>query len=102
MQPGSTAEFLAAGERAEAHPDQRQQQSEAPTSAPLLPEDEVNKMRSRWDSIQAGFVDEPRRAVEDADALVAAAMKRLAETFALERSDVEKQCTAARMFQQRI
>ena len=42
-------------------------------------------------SIQAAFVDEPRRAVEQADSLVASAMKRLAEVFAEERSKLEHQ-----------
>lgn len=58
---------------------------------PLLPSGEVSDFRSRWDSIQAGFVDEPRKAVEDADGLVAATMKRLAEVFADERDELERQ-----------
>lgn len=57
----------------------------------LLPSDEVADLRSRWNDIQTGFVDEPRRAVEDADALVASAMKRLAEIFASERAQLEGQ-----------
>ncbi len=36
-------------------------------------------------------MDEPRRAVEGADKLVAAVMQRLAEGFANERSNLEKQ-----------
>jgi hypothetical protein len=36
-------------------------------------------------------VDEPRRAVEQADSLVAEAMKRLAEIFAEERATLEGQ-----------
>jgi hypothetical protein len=36
-------------------------------------------------------VDEPRKAVEQADGLVASTMKRLAEVFAEERSKLEKQ-----------
>jgi hypothetical protein len=43
------------------------------------------------DAIQVGFVDEPRRAVEQADTLVAGAMKRLAESFAEERNKLENQ-----------
>jgi hypothetical protein len=46
---------------------------------------------SQWSKIQTGFVDEPRRTVEDADKLVAAVMQRLAEGFANERSGLEKQ-----------
>jgi len=58
---------------------------------PLLAGDVVNGLRTRWTDIQAGFVDEPRSAVEQADALVADAIKRLAETFANERNQLERQ-----------
>jgi hypothetical protein len=61
------------------------------TSSPLLPETETGELRRQWDAIQTGFVDEPRRAVEQADQLVAGAMKRLAEVFASERSQLESQ-----------
>ena len=61
------------------------------STQPLLGEAEAAKFRSAWDSIQAGFVDEPRRAVENADHLVAEAMQRLAEMFAEERSGLESQ-----------
>ena len=40
-------------------------------SGPLFSSGEANELRSRWDAIQVGFVDEPRRAVELADNLVA-------------------------------
>ena len=58
---------------------------------PLFPAQDANELRGRWDAIQAGFVDEPRKAVEEADSLVASAMKRLAETFANERAGLERQ-----------
>src|SRR5262249_55050314 len=51
---------------------------------PLFPTDEAGKLHDRWSEIQAAFVDEPRRAVQDADGLVAESMKRLAEMFAKE------------------
>jgi hypothetical protein len=38
-----------------------------------------------------GFVDEPRRAVEQADALVADLMQRLASVFSDERKSLEGQ-----------
>lgn len=47
------------------------------------------ELRSRWESIQAGFVDEPRRSVEEADRLVTEATERLAEGFARVRDDLE-------------
>jgi hypothetical protein len=62
----------------------------AADTAPLFPNDEIEDLRNRWGGVQAAFVDEPRRAVEQADGLVAAAMKRLAEVFAEERSKLEK------------
>jgi hypothetical protein len=58
---------------------------------PLFSESEMGDFRSQWSNLQTGFVDEPRRAVEDADKLVAAVMQRLAEGFANERSGLEKQ-----------
>jgi hypothetical protein len=58
---------------------------------PLFTESEMGDFRSQWSKIQTGFVDEPRRTVEDADKLVAAVMHRLAEGFANERSGLEKQ-----------
>jgi hypothetical protein len=60
-------------------------------SIPLFAEPEMIDFRSQWSKLQTGFVDEPRRTVEDADKLVAAVMQRLAEGFANERSGLEKQ-----------
>ncbi len=57
----------------------------------LFVNDELNGYRTRWSAIQTGFVDEPRRAVEEADTLVAELMKRLAEGFAEERRQLESQ-----------
>jgi hypothetical protein len=51
----------------------------------------MGDFRSQWSNLQTGFVDEPRRTVEDADKLVASVMQRLAEGFANERSGLEKQ-----------
>jgi hypothetical protein len=60
-------------------------------ATPLFPNHELESLRTRWKEIQTNFVDEPRKAVEQADGLVASAMKRLAEVFADERSNLEKQ-----------
>jgi hypothetical protein len=56
---------------------------------PLFQENEAQDLRSRWDAIQTGFVDEPRQAVQRADELVASAMTRLAEIFSDERKKLE-------------
>ena len=58
-------------------------------AAPLLADAEG--FQARWEEIQVRFVDEPRGAVEDADALVATVMQRLAEGFAQERERLEAQ-----------
>jgi len=58
---------------------------------PLFAADQAGEFKGRWTDIQVGFVDEPRQAVEQADALVAEVMKRLAEVFANERSTLESQ-----------
>jgi hypothetical protein len=57
----------------------------------LFPENESKDFRKRWTDIQTAFVDEPRRAVERADELVAVVIKRLADSFAQERSGLEGQ-----------
>src|SRR5438132_1273668 len=61
----------------------------APTA--LFAQTDTEQLHSRWTEIQAGFVDEPRRAVEQADALVADVMTRLAQVFAHERETLEHQ-----------
>ena len=58
---------------------------------PLFAGDDADRFRSRWQEVQAGFVDEPRQAVQDADGLVADLMQRLAATFSEERSNLESQ-----------
>jgi hypothetical protein len=59
--------------------------------AALFAGNESEVFRGRWSDIQAGFVDEPRRAVEQADGLVAEVMQRLATVFADERRTLEQQ-----------
>jgi hypothetical protein len=57
---------------------------------PLFSESEVGVFRSQWGHLQTGFLDEPRRAVEDADTLLASVMQRLAEGLANERLRLQK------------
>lgn len=64
--------------------------------APLFDEQTAQGLRSRWQSLQVEFVDEPRGAVEKADALVAEVMKQLAETFAGERRELESAWSGGR------
>ena len=86
----STADIAAAADmnrtqqpaRAAATPDDGQL---APLFEPGLAED----MRARWTEIQAGFVDNPREAVERADELVAQALQDMARSFARHREQIE-------------
>lgn len=105
----TTAELAAAAERANAprpdsEADARDREVAVPRDAvqpadrlpdgsatPLLPPDVAEQLRARWNEVQTGFVDEPRRAVEQADALVADAIKRLASSFASARADLERE-----------
>ena len=58
--------------------------------SPLLEGSELQRMVIRWRENQAHFVDEPRTAVERADALVADLMQQLAAMFARERAQLEQ------------
>lgn len=55
------------------------------TGDSLLDASERARVRSRWDSVQAGFVDDPRRAVEQADIAVDAVVQRIGEALTEER-----------------
>ena len=55
----------------------------------MLEDAELQSIHLQWKEIQAEFVDEPRTAVQDADALVAELMQRLAQMFASEREQME-------------
>jgi hypothetical protein len=58
---------------------------------PLMKTEDEENFRSRWNGIQTGFVDEPRRAVEQADELVAELMQHLARSFSDQRTNLETQ-----------
>ena len=97
-EPLSTADLASAGRReAEAarprtgEGEQHREKNEELGSGPLLAQGVAQELRSRWDAIQTGFVDEPRTAVQQADELVALAIKHLAESFAEQRNQLERQ-----------
>ncbi|KPC60252.1 hypothetical protein [Streptomyces chattanoogensis] len=57
----------------------------------LLPGEDTDEFRSRWQEIQNRFVDDPQGAVHDADSLVAEVMQTLATTFADHKKGLEEQ-----------
>lgn len=85
----STADFVASGGAQRVREDERPHREEE--IGPLFTDDVVEDLRGRWGQIQAGFVDEPRTAVKQADELVASAIQRLAESFSGQRSKLEGQ-----------
>ncbi|MBO9647743.1 MAG: hypothetical protein J7605_04480 [Variovorax sp.] len=65
--------------------------SDADDLAPLFSTDVADDFRRVWDAVQIGFVDDPRKAVRDADELVNRVLQSLTETFRGERGRVEDQ-----------
>jgi hypothetical protein len=57
----------------------------------LFPANEASSFLDRWGQVQSRFVDDPKRAVQDGDALVAEVMKTLAASFAGHKADLEGQ-----------
>lgn len=73
----------------ESVPVERELAEDKPVS--LFHDEDGRGFRTRWDGIQTGFVDQPRAAVEQADALVAEMLKRLTDGFGSERAKLESQ-----------
>ncbi|MDX6537192.1 MAG: hypothetical protein QOD37_1533 [Gaiellales bacterium] len=86
---GLTAEAAASQRPTEA----REAPSAQERRSALLEESDSQHFRGRWSDVQTHFVDGPREAVQDADALVAELMQHLATTFAEERASLERQWT---------
>jgi len=57
----------------------------------FLPEQRMSSLRERWDDVQAGFIDDPQNAVQQAHALVTELVDDLVRTFTQERTTLENQ-----------
>jgi hypothetical protein len=57
----------------------------------LFADDELTRLRARWDDVQAGFVDDPQDCVQKADGLVSDVVEQLTTGFAQARSRLEEQ-----------
>lgn len=91
-----TTEYVNNGERTSSQDPMRGQMSgEAPVSstdtgaAALFGSQEATDFRVRWKKIQIGFVDEPRKSVEQADDLVATVTERLEQMFRDQKERLE-------------
>jgi hypothetical protein len=56
----------------------------------LVPADRAQDYSSRWDALKGDFVDEPRRAVRQADELVGELLDELQRLFADQRHTLEQ------------
>ncbi|MCF7549148.1 hypothetical protein [Pseudonocardia sp. WMMC193] len=56
----------------------------------LVPAERAEDYRHRWEGLKASFVDEPRGAVRDANELVGHVLDDVAELFATQRADLER------------
>jgi hypothetical protein len=63
----------------------------AASAAPLFASEEAEHFRTRWNVIQGNFVDEPRAAVQQADALVSEVIENINRLFTTEHSSLEGQ-----------
>lgn len=66
-------------------------ESESSTDESLFARDDLSGLRSRWDEVQAAFVDDPKDCVQKADALVAEVVEQLTTGFSEARSRLEAQ-----------
>lgn len=63
----------------------------AKSLAALLDRDVSERLRTRWIEIQGRFVDDPRSAVQQADALVSEVVDKITQMFASEHSSLDSQ-----------
>jgi hypothetical protein len=86
-------EMIAAAGKAEPelHETVESHDASEPELSPLFSDETERELRTHWHEIQTGFVDEPRRAVEQADELVARLMQQLAQSFSDQRNNLERQ-----------
>jgi hypothetical protein len=66
-------------------------QRESSTEEMLFADDDLAELRSRWASVQASFVDDPKDCVQKADVLVSDLVEQLTSSFASARSRLEEQ-----------
>ena len=57
-------------------------------TAGFLSGDAVEKLQARWQTVQVGFVDDPRHSVEEADALLEQAVTQFTESVTSARSSL--------------
>jgi hypothetical protein len=90
------SEPLGAGDESSAARTEPPQMETEPSGEPstersLLGDNDLSGLRSRWDDVQAAFVDNPKECVQKADTLVAEVVEQLTTGFSEARSRLEGQ-----------
>lgn len=65
--------------------------TDTPTADALFGDGDLPRFKTRWDGVQAGFVDDPRECVQQADALVSEVVEHVTSALADTRSQLEHQ-----------
>lgn len=76
--PGGRAERMGSSSR-----------NEDPDEPRLFPRDRADEHLRRWETLKAGFVDEPRAAVAEANSLVGTVLDEVEELFVRQRRELE-------------
>jgi len=85
-----TGQDTAADRRAEAVADDSRESEGSEGRERLVPAERAHEYSSRWDALKGDFVDEPRRAVAQADDLVGELLDEIQRLFADQRRDLEQ------------
>lgn len=80
--PGTAADDPSTGDRGTGN---------SPAGVSLIAPEHAEGYRARWAGVQGNFIDEPRTAVIDADALVGVVLDQLEATFRAQREALEQQ-----------
>jgi hypothetical protein len=86
----TTADESSSG-RTESSQMENEPSSEPSSERSLLADNDRSGLRSRWDDVQAAFVDNPKECVQKADTLVAEVVEQLTTGFSDARSRLEEQ-----------
>jgi hypothetical protein len=82
---------LLQNDQAAAAEDEQAARESSDQREPLFDASRANELRDRWHALQARFVDDPRKTVQDADSLVAEVLQALARNFSEARTNLEGQ-----------
>ncbi|MFG1929179.1 hypothetical protein ACGFK1_00780 [Mycobacterium sp. NPDC048908] len=90
-QPGAMTASAESPQQPSVEPQPSAGGTENSTGGSLFAENDRSGLRTRWDDVQAGFVDDPKDCVQKADALVADVVQQLTTGFSEARSRLEAQ-----------